>query len=175
MSGWRAAIVVTMLSVVPVSAWAQAEEQRPFAWDVARAVLIDPTTYAPALLSYEAMRQDWKTSQVLFAHGWVEQNPRFTISGRANDMPVSYHEGTSRIRGAALTVLQYSAINNVGAQVAERLLVSRYPHRKKLIRALSWVERIAFASILTHSNTADHFRQASSNRRSAREFGYATQ
>lgn len=172
MRGWRAAIVVTVLSLVPVSAWAQAEERRPFAWDVARAVLIDPTTYAPALLSYEAMRQDWKTSQLLFAHGWVEQNPRFTISGRANDVPVSYHEGTSRIRGTALTALRYSAVNNLGAQVAERLLVARYPHRKRLIRAFSWVERIAFASMLAHGNSADHFRQASRNRRTAREFGY---
>ena len=66
------------------------------------------------VISYEAIQQDWKTSQVLFANGWVEQNPRFTVSGRANDVPVSYEEGTRRIRRAALTVLQYSAANNVG-------------------------------------------------------------
>ena len=88
-------------------------------------------------------------------------------------MPVSYGEGTSRIRGTALTVLRVPrAVNNVSAGVVERLLVARYPHRKTLIRALSWVERIAFASLLTYTNSADHIRQASTNRRLAREYGY---
>jgi hypothetical protein len=166
----RTAIVLTILILVPVSAWSQADERKPFVWDVARAVLIDPTTFAPALISHEAMRQDWKTSQVLFAYGWLEQNPRFTVSGRPNDVPVSYEEGTARIRGVALMVLRYSTLNNVSAQIAERFLIARYPRRKTLIRTLSWVERIAFASILTYSNSADHFRQASSNRRLARGY-----
>jgi hypothetical protein len=173
MRAWRVAVVVTLaLGLAPASALAQAE-QRPFAWDVARAALIDPTTYAPALMSYHAIRQDWKTSQILFANGWLEQNPRFTLSGRVNDVPVSYHEGTKRIRGAALGVLQYSVLNNVGVRAAERFLVTRYPHRKTLIHTLSWVERIAFASVLTYTNSADHFRQASTNRRLAREYGYS--
>jgi|SRR5687767_5170736 len=170
----RVFILATVLGFAPAWALAQAEQPRPFAWDVARAVLIDPTTYAPALISYESMRQDWKTSQVLFAHGWLEQNRRFTISGRANDVPVGYSEGTSRIRGAALTVLRDSAVNNLSAKIIERLLVARYPHRKTLIRALSWAERIAFASLLTYRTSADHLRQASTNRRLAREFGYIT-
>jgi hypothetical protein len=170
----RTFMVAVLLGLAPASALAQAEERRPFAWDVARAVLIDPTTYAPALISHEAIRQDWKTSQVLFANGWLEQNPRFTVSGRANDVPVGYDEGTSRIRRTALTILQYSAVNNVSARVVERLLVVRYPHRKKLIRALSWAERIAFASLLSYTNSADHIRQASTNRRLAREYGYSS-
>jgi hypothetical protein len=172
MMALRVFVAAMWLGLAPASAFAQADTPRPFAWDVARAVLIDPTTYAPAVISYEATQQDWKTSQVLFAHGWLEQNPRFTISGRPNDVPVSYGEGTSRIRGVALTMLQYSAVNNVSARVVERLLVARYPHRKKLIRALSWAERIAFASLLTYTNSADHIRQASTNRRLAREYGY---
>lgn len=169
----RVFIAAMLLGIAPASAYAQADESRPFAWDVARGVLIDPTTYAPALISYEAIRQDWKTSQVFFANGWLELNPRFTVSGRPNDVPVSYDEGSRRIRGAALTVLQYAAANNVGARVTERLLVARYPHRKRLIRTLSWVERIACASVLTYRNSADHIRQTSSNRRLAREYGYA--
>jgi hypothetical protein len=167
-----ALVVVMLLALSPISVVAQDEERRPFAWAVARGVLLDPTTYVPALLSHESMRQDWKTSQVLFAHGWVEQNARFTISGKANDVPVSYQEGMRRIRAEGLTVFQSSVINNAGAQVAERLLVMRYPHRKKLIRTLSWAERIAFASILAYRNSADHLRQASTNRRTARDFGY---
>ena len=173
MTAGRTFIAAIMLTLLPTaSARAQPDEPRAVAWEVARAVLIDPTTFAPAVISYCAIRQDWKTSQVLFANGWVEQNPRFTISGRANDVPVSHGEGTRRIRVAALGVLQYSAANNVSVAVVERLLVTRYPHRKTLIRTLSWVERIAFASVLTYRNSAEHLRQASSNRRLAREYGY---
>jgi hypothetical protein len=174
MSTVRLFIAAMLLGLVPAPALAQAQAEapRPFAWDVARAVLIDPTTYAPALISYEAIRQDWKTSQVLFANGWLEANPRFTVSGRPNDVPVSYAEGTRRIRGAALRMFQYSAVNNTSARVVERLLVARYPHRKRLIRALSWAERIAFASLLTYTNSADHLRQASTNRRLARGYSY---
>ena len=168
----RVFILATVLGFAPASALAQAEQPRPFAWDVARATLIDPTTYAPALISYEAIRQDWKTSQILFENGWLEQNPRFTVSGKANDVPVSYSEGTRRIRGAALTILWYSTVNNVSAGVAERVLMARYPHRKTLIRALSWAERIAFASLLAYRNSVDHIRQTSTNRRLAREYGY---
>jgi len=170
---WLAAVIATAFTLAPAAAWGQTRE-RPFAWDVARGVLIDPTTYAPAVISYEAIRRDWKSSQVLFAHGWVEQNPRYTISGRASDLPVSYDEGMRRIRRTALTLLQYSALNNVGVGVAERLLVRRYPSRKALVRTVSWIERIAFASLLIYSNSADHIRQAATNRRLAREHGYST-
>jgi hypothetical protein len=172
MSGWRGTLVAIVLVLVPGSVLGQSDERRPFAWDVARAVLIDPTTYAPAVISYEAMGRDWKTSQVLFAHGWLEKNPRFTRSGRADDTPVDYSEGANRIRGVALTVLQYSALNNVGVRVAERLLVARYPRRKTLIRTLSWVERITFASMFAYSNSADHVRQAVRNRHLASDYGY---
>ena len=174
MKAWQVAIVLIVLGLVPGEVWAQSEERRPFGWDVARSVLIDPTTYVPAVLSHEAMRRDWKTSQVLFAHGWVEMNPRFTVSGLPNDVPVDYQEGTSRIHRASLTILYHSALNNVGAQVTERLLVARYPRRTTLVRTLSWVERIAFASILAYRNSADHFRQVSINRRLASEYGYDT-
>jgi len=172
MSAVRTFTLAMLLGLAPAWALAQTEKRRPFAWDVARATLIDPTTYAPALISYEAIRQDWKTSQILFANGWLEQNPRFTASGRANDLPVGYGEGMSRVRRTSLTILQYSAVNNVSARVVERLLVARHPHRMRLIRALSWAERIAFASFLTYVNSVDHIRQASINRRLAREYGY---
>ena len=129
MIGWRLFLTALVLGLSPTVVSAQFDDRPPFAWDVARAVLIDPTTYAPALISYEAGRSDWKTSQVLFAHGWLEKNPRYTVSGRANDMPVSYDEGTRRIRTTALVVLQYSVLNNVGVNVAERLLIRRYPER----------------------------------------------
>ena len=161
-----------MLLLAPAVACAQ-EDASPILWDVVQKVLIDPTTYAPAVISYEAMHWDWKTSQVLFAHGWVETNPRFTISGRPKDVPVAYGEGERRIRSIASRLILYSAMNNLGAGIGERLLTARYPSRKKLIRALSWIERIGFASLVTYRNSAHHVRQASANRRLAREYGYA--
>lgn len=162
-------IAAIVLLLLPAAGAAQpAEEPRPMAWDVARAVLIDPTTYAPALIAHEAMTRDWKTSQVLFAHGWVERNPRFTISGRPNDVPISYAAGNGIIHREALKMFQYSALNNAAVGVGERLLASRYPSRKKLIRTVAWIERIGYASFVAYRNSADHFRQAAENRRVAR-------
>ena len=172
MRAWRASVVAIAIALVPAGAMGQGAEERPLAWDVARGVLLDPTTYAPALIVHEGMERDWKTSQVLFAHGWVEQNPRFTLSGRSNDVPVPYAEGLARVRSAALRVLANSLINNAGVGVTERFLTARYPRHAKLIRTASWVERIAFASISAYRNSAAHFRQASTNRRLARENGY---
>jgi hypothetical protein len=109
---------------------------------------------------------------VLSAHGWVEANPRFTISGRPNETPLTYREGERMIRGTALTILLYSVVNNVSAGIGARLLETRYPSHKKLIRALSWIERIGMASFVTYRNSADHVRQARTNRRLAWEHGY---
>ena len=61
----RLFLIVVVLGLSPTVASAQVVDRPPFAWDVARAVLVDPTTYAPAVISYEAVRRDWKTSQPL--------------------------------------------------------------------------------------------------------------
>jgi len=100
-----AVVIVTASLLAPMPASAQRDTGN-VAWSLTRSVLVDPTTYAPAAISYEAMRRDWQTSQVLFAHGWVEANPRFTVSGRPNDVPVSDAGGTRRIRGVALSVFE---------------------------------------------------------------------
>lgn len=65
-----------------------------------------------------------ETSQVLFARGWVEMNPRFTISGRPNDVPVAYGAGKRIIRREARSLLQNSAVNNLAEGIGERLLAS---------------------------------------------------
>ena len=108
MKALRVLIAAILLGLAPASAFAQAqvETPRPFAWDIVRGVLIDPTTYAPALISYEAIRQDWRTSQVLFANGWLEENPEVHRQWQSERVPVSYDEGTSRIRRSALAILQ---------------------------------------------------------------------
>lgn len=162
------AIAVTL---TPVSADAQ-DEPWPFLWDVTRGVLRDPTTYAPATLAYTVQRVDWKSSQVFFDHGWLEQNPRFTVSGRPNDVAISYRAGVPIIGGRALAVMQASVVNNLAAGVVERILRARYPTHKKWVRAASWVERITFASYVSYLSSADHLRQISKNRRMKRQLGY---
>lgn len=174
MTGRNVVIAALLVAAAPMWALGQsAESPRPSARDVALRVAIDPTTYAPAIISYKATMFDWRTSQVLFANGWVEANQRFTVSGRPFDTPVTYDTGKRRIRQASLAVLGYSILNNSAAVVGERLLVRRFPSKRKLIRVLSWSERIAYASLMTYLNSADHIRQGRENQRVAREYGYS--
>jgi len=172
MRAMRLYVLLSVMLVVPAIASAQAENDTNVVWDVTKAVIFDPTTYAPATLSYTSMKMDWDSSQTLFRHGWVEQNHRFTISGRPNDWPVSYAEGNKKIRHMALLHLQESIINNAAANVLERVLAEKYPEHRKLFKVLSWVERIAFASYVSYIASANHFKQAERNRQLAIEFGY---
>ena len=172
MRAMKRLILLSMLILTPAVASAQAEADSNIVWDVTKAVLFDPTTYAPATLSYTSMKMDWNSSQPLFRNGWVEQNRRFTLSGRANDVPVSYAEGNKRIRQMALLHLQESLINNVAANVFERVLADKYPQHRKLFKVLSWVERIAFASYVSYVASASHFKQTERNRQLALEYGY---
>lgn len=165
-------VLLSVMLVMPAIASAQGENDTNVFWDVTKAVVFDPTTYAPATLSYTSMKMDWDSSQTLFRHGWVEQNHRFTISGRPNDRPVSLADGNKKIRNMALLHLQESLINNAAANVFERVLAEKYPQHRRLFRVLSWVERIAFASYVSYAASANHFTQAERNRQLAIEFGY---
>jgi hypothetical protein len=165
-------LLLSMMILTPTIASAQAETDSNFLWDVTKAVVFDPTTYAPATLSYTSMKMDWDSSQTLFRNGWVEQNRRFTLSGRPNDVPVSYAEGNNRIRHMALLHLQESLVNNVAANVFERVLADKYPQHRKLFKVLSWVERVAFASYVSYVASASHFKQTERNRQLAIQFGY---
>src|SRR3954451_21192193 len=96
-------IFVLVLAIVGVPAAAFAQESRPNpVGDIAKAVLLDPTTYAPATLSYTSQKMDWNSSQALFRAGWVEHNSRFTLSGRADDVPIGLEAGNRQIRRDAL-------------------------------------------------------------------------
>lgn len=165
-------VLLSMLVLTPAIASAQAETDSNLFWDVTKAVVFDPTTYAPAALSYSSMKMDWDSSQTLFRNGWVEQNRRFTISGRPNDLPVSYAEGNRRIRRMALLHLQESLVNNAAANIFERVLAAKYPQHRKLFKVLSWVERIGFASYVSYMASANHFRQTERNRQLVIQFGY---
>ncbi len=170
---WRRSAVwgLMLISVAGAPAAAQ-ESSRPLLWDVARQVALDPTTYVPAAAGYGSTLWDWKTSQPLFEHGWLERNPRYTVSGRSDDVPLDYAAGRREIARQSLGVLQRSLLNNAAVIASERLLARRYPEHRKLLRVLSWSERIAFGSYQTYVESISHIRQAQRNGDLARAYGY---
>jgi len=139
---------------------------------VLKQVLLDPTTYVPTIVAWQATRLDWQSSQPFFQNGWFERNARFTVSGRSNDTPITYAEGNRQILVDAVANIQLSLINNISARVTERLLIPRYPNHPRLIRAIGWLERSAMASYLTYRLSAEHFRQWQDNERHANELGF---
>jgi hypothetical protein len=172
MRAMKRLMLLSMMILTPAIASAQGDTDSNVFWDVTKAVVFDPTTYAPAAISYKSMKMDWDSSQTLFRNGWVEQNQRFTLSGRPNDLPVSYNEGNKRIRQMALLHLQESLVNNTAANIFERVLANKYPQHRKLFKVLSWTERIAFASYVSYMASANHFRQNERNRQLAIQFGF---
>jgi hypothetical protein len=169
----RLAIVIVFVALIgiliplPVSA----QEQHSPIGDTVKSVILDPTTYAPAIIAYDATMRDWKTSQPLFRAGYIEHNERFTLSGRPNDVPMSYGDGQRRILTDALLNLQMSVVNNVADQVFERMLRSRFPEHRKLVKTLGWVERTTFASYLSYQLSAQHYRQATLNAQRSQQMG----
>jgi hypothetical protein len=168
-----ATIVLLLAALCQPATLAAQDEQRPsFLVDLAKSVTFDPTTYAPGIISYHAAMRDWDTSQPLFRHGYLELNPRFTVSGLRADAPVSYDAGRRIILKDALVRIQVSAIHNVTSRSLERFLLERYPERRKLIRILGWIERTAFASYMAYELSVHHHRQARENERLATANGF---
>lgn len=164
-------VLAALVMLVPVRAFAQSPEQSSFLADTFKRVVFDPTTYAPAIVAYDATMRDWNTSQLFFQNGYLERNERFTISGLPNDRPVSYSVGRQRILSDALINLQMSLVNNVAAQVFERRLIDRFPTHRKLVRTLGWIERSAFASFMSYRLSARHYSQAVENESRASQMG----
>lgn len=168
---WMCIFFLAMTCFAPSVASAQNEGRGNVVLDIAKSVLFDPTTYVPAALSYDSQRADWNTSQPLFKMGWLEQNPRYTVSGRPDDTPLSYQAGNREIRRDAIAHLQQSVVNNLSAHILERTLTQKYPEHRKLFKALSWMERISFSGYMGYLASVDHFRQAQKNREMARQYG----
>jgi hypothetical protein len=165
-------VLVAMMLLIALPTRVSAQEQSSGFGDTVKRVVFDPTTYAPAAIAYDATMRDWNTSQPFFRNGYFERNARFTISGRPNDVPVSYSVGRTRIIGDALSNLQLSLVHNVADQIIERTLIERYPHRRKLIRTIGWIERIGFASAMSYYLSAQHYQQASDNAARAQQLGF---
>ena len=166
------AVLLALLLFPAASAIAQDRVERSFIADVITRVVLDPTTYAPAAVAYDANMRDWRTSQPFFQHGFYESNARFTVSGLPNDVAISYGAGQRIIRADALESLKRSAVNNVAEQIIERVLVNKYPNHRKFIRAVGWAQRISFASFKAYRLSAPHYRQAAQNARLAEQLGF---
>jgi hypothetical protein len=109
-------------------------------------VVKDPTTYMVPIVVYTAHRLDWDSSQKLFAYGYLEANPNFTVSGRVADAPISYGAGKGKILRYSLSTIGNSLMNNAACAVVERTLIDRNPEHRKLIRTLGWIERGFFSA-----------------------------
>jgi len=167
-----AVLITAIFSIMPSAATAQEQEHGSFLGTIAKQLILDPTTYGPSLIAYDATLRDWNTSQPFFQHGFVEHNSRFTISGRPNDIPVPYAEGRRRIVADAMTNLGMSTLNNFTGRVFERMLIERYPQHRKVVRTVSWVERISFGVYMSYVLSRDHYRQAELNGARAQQLGY---
>ena len=149
-----------MFCVATSNAIAQDQDRPSFLGSIAKQVVLDPTTYAPAIIAYDATMRDWNTSQPFFKNGFMEHNSRFTISGRANDLPVTYGEGKRRILADAATNFGMSALNNFTGRIFERVLTERYPeHRKRGPPAGERFRSVYMSYVLSK----DHYQQADLN------------
>ena len=138
----------------------------------ARKIALDPTTYAPALITYDATVRDWNTSQVFFAHGYHERNERFTVSGLPSDWAISYAEGQRRIVNDALMTLGVSVAQNAAGYAVEGALAKRYPEHRRLLKTLGWIQRASLSSYMSYRLSVMHYRQTQYNATLARSLGY---
>jgi hypothetical protein len=133
-------------------------ESRPLFSETFSRVFKDPTTYALPPIVYAAHRLDWDSSQKLFAHGYLEANPKFTLTGNVDDLPISHAAGNRRILRYSASMVGRSVLNNSICAIVERRMIERHPQKRKLIRALGWIERglvTAYWSYrLTHNQVA---------------------
>lgn len=137
-----------------------------------KAVVLDPTTYAPAAILYESMLLDWKSSQPFFQRGFVEDNPRYTVNGLPHDVAVSYEAGKRKILVETLAVVPMMLANNATSHLIERSLIRRYPDHGRLLRALGWAERISLSALVSYQLSAVHFQQWQANQQLANRLGY---
>lgn len=165
-------ILIASIFLIGAPMSAQDAERPLPAVQIIKQVGSDPTTYAPAVISVEALHLDWSSSQVFFQHGFLESNPRFTISGRPNDVPIGFGDGNAKILKIALATLRMSLVNNTASAIVEGLAIRRFPEHRKLVRTLGWIERVSLATYWSHHESFQYFRQWQRNEETARQLGY---
>ena len=162
--------LIVSLLLLPCSAAAQEREPSVIGHAI-KATFLDPTTFAPAAFTYDGTMRDWNTSQPFFRNGFVEQNARFTRSGRSGDIAISYEAGRSQILRDSLSVLAVSAVHNFGTQLIQQGLRERFPEHRKMVSVLGWIERSAVASAMSFALAGPHYRQAQLNQRMSNSLG----
>jgi hypothetical protein len=172
MNADRRAFVVAAMMLVASSVSAQDADHTSFVPGVVKSVILDPTTYAPAIVAWETTHLDWRSSQPFFRNGWREHNPRFTVSGRGDDTALDYAAGNRQILSDAVVNMQVSVLNNVSERVLERLLMPRYSTHRRLLRTIGWIERSAVASYWSYRLSANHFRKWQENVQRAQQLGF---
>jgi hypothetical protein len=163
-------IVALVFGIAPRAFAEDGKRPSPLA-DVMKGIVFDPTTYAPAVISYDATMRDWNTSQPFFHNGFMEHNSRFTITGRPDDMPLSYTVGRTQIFKDTAAALGVAAIQNASSRIVERALLARYPEHHTAIKTVGWIQRISIASLMSYHLAAPHYRQAQLNSQRAAELG----
>ena len=168
---FRTAFVILATLVLTNAEPTFAQDETPSSGfvEVVKGVIFDPTTYAPAAIGYHATMKDWNTSQPFFQNGFVEHNRRFTVTGRPNDVAVSYTVGRNQILKDAVAAFSVSAAQNATSRVIERALLARYPNHRKAVRTIGWIQRISVASLMSYHLSAGHYRQAQLNARRSAE------
>jgi len=162
-------VIAVWISLLPAAALAQQQEQSPFLVDFAKSLVLDPTTYAPAAIAFDATMRDWNSSQPLFQLGYKEHNARFTVSGWPDDTPIGYAAGRRQILKDSLAILQVSLVNNATSRLIDRVLIAKHPEHRTLFRTLGWIERVGFASFMSYHMSAAHYRQTQLNDLRARQ------
>jgi len=167
----HAAIAAILIVAAPVAASAQEKPPSLFGGTL-KATVIDPTTYAPSVVLYGSMMLDWNSSQPFFRHGFVEDNPRYTVNGLPHDVPLSYGAGKQQILKDALAIVPSMMVNNAASHLLERTLIRRHPEHRKALHVLGAVQRVALSAFVSYRLSANHFEQWQMNQRRASELGY---
>jgi hypothetical protein len=168
----RTSLMVALTTAASLQTVSAQEDQGNAPLQILSRVALDPTTYAATVLAYQTTMRDWETSQVFFEHGFHERNPRFTISGLPEDVPVGYEEGRRRIFKDAMLTLGATAAQNAVGRTVERYLVSRFPRRTRLIKTMGWIQRASLASYWSYRLSVQHYRQTQYNLDLAQSLGY---
>lgn len=170
---WFAAYTIVAVFVLSDAqlVFAQEDNRSSAFADITKGVVLDPTTYAPAVISYDATMRDWKTSQPFFQSGFFEHNARFTVTGRPDDTAVSYAEGRNRIFRDAVAAFGMTAAQNVTSRLVEHALLARYPDHRKVVKTIGWLQRISVASLMSYHLSAAHYSQAQLNAQRAAQLG----
>jgi len=166
------AMMITLVLANTPAASAQDDKSSSAFADVVKGVVLDPTTYVPALIGYDATMRDWNTSQPFFRNGFVEHNQRFTLTGRPDDTPLNYVVGRHQILKDAVTALGITAAQNASSRLLERALLQRYPGHRRVVKTVGWIQRISVASLMSYHLAAPHYRQAQINAQRAAELGF---